>query len=66
MRSAGSIVSRDELAAVLYHREASPFERTIDVHVSHLRRKLEATDCAPIQTVRGVGYMFIAPENQCR
>jgi two-component system, OmpR family, response regulator CpxR len=66
MRSAGSIVSRDELAAVLYHRESSPFERTIDVHVSHLRKKLEAADCAPIQTVRGVGYMFVVQEELCR
>jgi two-component system, OmpR family, response regulator CpxR len=62
MRSAGSVVSRDELAAVLYHREASPFERTIDVHVSHLRRKLETADRPLIQTVRGVGYMFVVPE----
>jgi DNA-binding response OmpR family regulator len=62
MRSAGSVVSRDELAAILYHREASPFERTIDVHISHLRRKLETADRALIQTVRGVGYIFVVPE----
>jgi len=59
MRMAGRVVSRDELAAVLYHREASPYERSIDVHISHLRRKLEAGGGTLIRTIRGVGYQFI-------
>jgi DNA-binding response OmpR family regulator len=64
MRSAGQVVSRDELATVLYNREASPFERSIDVHISHLRRKLEANNRTLIRTVRGVGYLFV-PANEC-
>lgn len=59
MRMAGRVVSRDELAAVLYHREASPFERSIDVHISHLRKKLEAGDRPLIRTIRGIGYQFV-------
>jgi len=62
MRMAGRVVSRDELAAVLYHREATPYERSIDVHISHLRRKLETGSGALIRTVRGVGYQFITAE----
>jgi two-component system response regulator CpxR len=58
MRRAGSVVSRDELANALYQREATPFERTIDVHVSHLRKKLEARGQSHIVTVRGTGYLF--------
>jgi two-component system, OmpR family, response regulator CpxR len=58
MRSAGRVVSRDQLAAVLYQREATPFERSVDVHVSHLRKKLERKDRELIRTVRGVGYLF--------
>jgi two-component system response regulator CpxR len=58
MRSAGRVVSRDRLAAILYQREATPFERSVDVHVSHLRRKLERKDRELIRTVRGVGYLF--------
>lgn len=58
--SAGRIVSRDELAAVLHQREASPFERSLDVHISHLRKKLERRRDV-IRTVRGVGYMFCLP-----
>jgi two-component system response regulator CpxR len=62
MRMAGRVVSRDELAAVLYHREATPYERSIDVHISHLRRKLETGGGALIRTVRGVGYQFVTAE----
>jgi two-component system, OmpR family, response regulator CpxR len=60
MRSAGRVVSRDQLAAVLYQREATPFERSVDVHVSHLRKKLERKNRELIRTVRGVGYLFCA------
>lgn len=58
MRRAGRPVSRDELAAALYQRPASPYERALDVHVSHLRRKLQAAGVDAIRTVRGVGYLF--------
>lgn len=57
MRAAGRIVSRDELSAVLYQRQATPFERSLDVHVSHLRRKLETAGWMRIRTVRGLGYV---------
>ena len=60
MRSAGRVVSRDQLSAILYQREATPFERSVDVHVSHLRKKLERKDRELIRTVRGVGYLFCA------
>jgi two-component system response regulator CpxR len=57
MRSAGHVVSRDELMESLYNRKATPFDRSIDMHISHLRRKLEA-DRTLFKTVRGVGYQF--------
>jgi DNA-binding response OmpR family regulator len=60
MRSVGRSVSRDEIAGILYHREAMPYERAIDVHVSHLRKKLEHQGRSLIRTVRGVGYQFCA------
>jgi two-component system, OmpR family, response regulator CpxR len=63
MRAAGRVVSRDELSTVLYHREARPLERTIDVHISHLRRKLETADQTFIRTIRGIGYLFVATDN---
>lgn len=55
----GRVVSRAEITACLLEREASPYDRALDVHISHLRRKLESGG-ALIHTVRGVGYVFAA------
>jgi two-component system, OmpR family, response regulator CpxR len=63
-RSAGRIVSRDELTAVLHQRESNPYERSLDVHISHLRKKLERGEMTPIRTVRGVGYMFTTGKSE--
>ena len=60
VRAAGRVVSRNELAAVLYQRESTPYERSLDVHISHLRKKLECGDRVQIRTERGVGYFFAA------
>ncbi len=59
-RSSGRIVSRDELSAALHQRQTTPYERSLDVHMSHLRKKLEGGERALIRTVRGVGYLFSA------
>jgi two-component system response regulator CpxR len=59
-RAGGKVVSRDALATTLYQREASPFERSLDVHISHLRRKLESAEEEFIHTVRGSGYLLAA------
>ena len=58
MRSAGRVVSRDEFTAVLYQRQSTPYERALDVHISHLRKKLELDGPPVIHTIRGVGYLF--------
>jgi two-component system response regulator CpxR len=57
MRSAGRVVSRDMLMEAMYNRKATPFDRSIDMHVSHLRKKLEDGRTL-IKTIRGVGYQF--------
>jgi DNA-binding response OmpR family regulator len=59
IRSAGRIVSRDEITASLMEREATPYDRALDVHISHLRLKLGRGNTM-IRTVRGVGYVFTA------
>lgn len=59
VRSAGRIVSRDEIAATLHQRDASPLDRSLDVHISHVRKKLDAGRDL-ILTVRGLGYLFRA------
>ena len=57
MRSAGRVVSRDELTVALFQRKAAPYDRILDVHISHLRKKLEGGRSL-IRTIRGVGYVF--------
>jgi two-component system response regulator CpxR len=57
IRSPGRVVSRDEITAALFEREATPYDRFLDVHISHLRKKLEGGRSL-IRTVRGVGYVF--------
>ena len=57
MRSAGRVLSRDALMENFYNRKATPFDRSIDMHISHLRKKIENGDML-IKTIRGVGYQF--------
>jgi two-component system OmpR family response regulator len=53
-------LSRDQILDYAHGREAALFDRSIDVQVGRLRRKIEANPRRPelIKTVRGVGYMF--------
>ncbi len=60
MDEAGKPVSRDELMQRLYGRDATPFDRSVDMHISHLRKKLGGEK--RIKTVRGSGYQFCLPE----
>jgi two-component system response regulator CpxR len=62
MRAAGRIVSRDELTLILHQRPSTPFERALDVHISHLRKKLGCDEIHRIHTMRGLGYMFGAEQ----
>jgi DNA-binding response OmpR family regulator len=62
-RPAGRVVTREEITAALLERVATPYDRALDVHISHLRSKLERGGRV-IRTVRGVGYVFTAkPES---
>src|SRR5580692_4582724 len=63
VKHANQVLSRDRLLDLSRHREAGPFDRTIDVQVGRLRRKLEDDPKNPtlIKTVRGGGYIFTPP-----
>lgn len=64
MRSAGRVLSRDDLIERLYNRKSTPYDRSVDMHISHLRKKIE-TGQPLIKTIRGVGYQFChTPEEQ--
>ncbi len=60
VKSPGRVFSRDELLEATRNREAGPFDRTIDVQVGRLRRKIEADPQRPelIKSVRGAGYVL--------
>ncbi len=62
MQSAGTAISRESLTRQVLHRELSAYDRSIDVHVSRIRKKIQAMtgtqkDC--IKTIRGQGYQFL-------
>lgn len=56
------VLNRDQLLDLTRGREADPFDRSVDVQLSRLRRKVEKDPKDPelIKTVRGGGYMFTA------
>ena len=60
------VFSRDQLAEALAGRDAGPFDRTIDVMISRIRRRLndDARDPQLIKTIRSEGYMLVARVEQ--
>jgi two-component system response regulator CpxR len=63
LRAAGQVVTREDLAKEVLGRRLTPYDRSIDVHISSLRRKLghQAGDIERIKTVRGTGYIYTLP-----
>ena len=55
------VLSRDQLLTLTRNREWEPFDRSIDIRIARLRRKIEEHPDRPrsIKTVRGAGYMYI-------
>jgi DNA-binding response OmpR family regulator len=62
LRHAGKVVTREDLCALALGRPLSPYDRSIDVHVSKVRRKLGGGEESEskIKTIRGVGYIYTA------
>src|SRR6202453_5360741 len=63
MRSAGEVVAREQLAEAVLGRKFHPFDRSLDMHVSRLRHKLDVADNFGdrVKTIRGVGYQLAVP-----
>ncbi|MCG3126286.1 MAG: Transcriptional regulatory protein CpxR [Phycisphaerae bacterium] len=61
LRSAGRVVSREELSSRVLGRRAQPFDRSVDMHVSKIRRKLgrRPDSGERIRSIRGAGYIFV-------
>jgi len=66
LRSAGTVVGREELTKDVLGREFSPYDRSIDTHVWSLRKKVgDSSDgMERIKGIRGVGYLYALPDRQ--
>jgi DNA-binding response OmpR family regulator len=55
------VLDRDRLLSLSHNRDWDPFDRSIDIRITRLRRKIEAEPSKPqiIKTVRGAGYIFV-------
>jgi len=64
-RRAGQVISKDELTEQALNRKLTPYDRSIDVHVSNIRKKLHQAGAEKdlIINVRGAGYMLILSQN---
>jgi DNA-binding response OmpR family regulator len=60
MRAPGTVVTREEISESVLGRKFHPFDRSLDMHVSRLRRKLAEGGApeAQVKTIRGVGYQL--------
>ena len=60
-RQPNRVLSRDAILNCVQHRDAAPFDRSVDLHIARLRRKIEIDSEKPqtLRTVRGAGYMFV-------
>ncbi len=62
MHSPGKVVEREALAESVLGRKFHPFDRSLDMHVSRLRRKLATDDPTAddrVKTIRGTGYQLV-------
>jgi two-component system response regulator CpxR len=65
MKESGRVVGRKDLFRKVLDREYSPFDRSVDVHIGHLRKKLGplSDGTERIRTVRNVGYLYVQPRS---
>ncbi len=57
------VLNRDQLLDLAHNRDWEPFDRSIDIRIARIRRKLEVDPSKPevIKTVRGAGYIYVPP-----
>jgi two-component system, OmpR family, response regulator CpxR len=66
LHSAGTVISRDALNQEVLGRTYTPYDRSIDVHISKLRKKLgeKVGQADRIQAIRGEGYLYVSLEKE--
>lgn len=65
LRNAGQVVKKEDLSVRVLERELSPFDRSLDMHISNIRKKLGEHKAGKdrIKTIRSVGYIFTTEAN---
>lgn len=61
--SAGKVITREEISMAVFERKLTAYDRSLDVHISHLRSKIEPLG-KQIQTIRNAGYVFAGNTRQ--
>ena len=62
LSTAGRVISREDISQRVLGRAFDPFDRSIDVHIGKVRRKIgDSADGERIKTIRGVGYIYAQP-----
>ena len=61
--SAGHVITREEISMAVFERKLTAYDRSLDVHISHLRSKIEPLG-RQIQTIRNAGYVFAGNTRQ--
>jgi two-component system response regulator CpxR len=66
LRHAGKIIKKEDLSEKVLERKLSPFDRSLDMHISNLRKKLgsRADESERIKTIRSVGYIYTTPNEE--
>ncbi|WP_227431276.1 response regulator transcription factor [Psychrobacter sp. I-STPA6b] len=59
LRQKGEVVSKEYLSQTVLNRELQPFDRSLEVHISRLRKKLHPFHDEPIKAIRGKGYQLV-------
>jgi DNA-binding response OmpR family regulator len=64
-RHPNKVLSRDQLLDLAHRRDWEPFDRSIDIRITRIRRKIESDPAKPqiIKTIRGTGYMYVPEGN---
>jgi two-component system response regulator CpxR len=57
------VISREEISLAVFERRLTAYDRSLDVHISHLRSKIEPLG-RQIQTIRNGGYLFAGNTRQ--
>jgi len=58
MQTPDELISKNQISEEVLGRKLGAYDRSIDVHISNLRRKIADSEALSIQTVRGSGYLL--------